>query len=59
MTTRIYNGTNRRVVMTGGGSADQIGLTCATPDPDGVDVGGGIDPVSPHCSISYGDDIGL
>jgi hypothetical protein len=25
----------------------------------GVDVGGGIDPVSPHCSISYGADIDL
>lgn len=31
----------------GGCSADRIGVTRATPDPDGVDVGGGTAPESP------------
>jgi hypothetical protein len=37
----------------------RIGLTCVTRDRMGVDVGGATDPVSPHCSISYGADIDL
>jgi hypothetical protein len=35
MNTRIYEGTNQRLVMAVGCSAGRVGLTCATPDPDG------------------------
>ncbi len=37
----------------------RIGLACVTQDQMGGDVGGGIDPVSSHCSISYGADVDL
>ena len=59
MTTRIYQGTNQ---ARGDGRRLQgrlVGLRCATPDPDGVDAGGGIDPVSPHCSMRYSAEIDL
>jgi hypothetical protein len=35
----------------------RIGLACVTRDQMGVEVGGPIDPVSPHCPISYSDEI--
>jgi hypothetical protein len=60
MITRIYQGTNQRVgdgpptAVPGPDRAD-----IATRDQMGVDVGGGIDPVSPHCSVSYSAEINL
>ena len=42
-----------------GCSAGRIGVTCAAPDQTGVHVGGGIDPVSPHCSMCYSAEVDL
>jgi hypothetical protein len=62
MITRTCEGSNQtqRMVMARQLQFPaRIGLTCVTRDQMGVDVGGGIDPVSPHCSISYGAEINL
>jgi hypothetical protein len=37
----------------------QIRLAYATQDQMGVDVGGGTDPIPPHCSMSYSAEINL
>jgi hypothetical protein len=44
MTTRIYQarGDGRRL------QCRLVGLRCATPDPDGVDIGGAIAPKSQY-----------
>jgi hypothetical protein len=62
MITRIYEGTSQaqRVVM-----ARQLqcparsGWHTRHETRWGVDVGGGIDPVSSHCSMSYSAEINL
>ncbi len=62
MITRIYEGTNQiqRVVISHSAAVPrQIGLTYATRDQMGVDVGGGTDPVSPHCSMCYSAEVDL
>jgi hypothetical protein len=37
----------------------EIRLTYGTRDQMGVDIGGGIDPVSPHCSMCYSAEVDL
>ena len=62
MITRIYEGANqiqRVVIAQPAAVPGQIGLTYATRDQIGVDVGGGIDPIPPHCSMSYSAEINL
>ena len=45
--------------MAAGCSAGRIGLTSRHQTQMGVHVGGGIDPVSPHCSMSYSAEVDL
>ena len=59
MTTWIYQGTKQ---ARGDGRRPQgrlVGLRCATPDPDGLMSAGGINPISPHCSMRYSAEIDL
>jgi hypothetical protein len=62
MITRTCEGSNQaqRMVMARQLQFPaRIGLTCVTRDQMGVDVGGGIDPIPPHCSMSYSAEINL
>jgi hypothetical protein len=57
--TRIYEGTNQ---TRGDGHRLQCrppGADTAAADQMGVDVGGGTDPVSPHCSMCYSAEVDL
>jgi hypothetical protein len=66
MITRIYEGSSQtQHVVTArrhhslSAVPGQIRLAYATQDQMGVDVGGGANPVSPYCSISYDAEISV